>query len=200
MRAVIFDIGNVLIKWRPEAALGHLFETDQEMRDALKRIDFAAWNLEQDRGRTWEEGVAIGAETYPDDAAIFEAYAQGLAAAHREPIDGTIAILDALAAQDTPLFALTNASVETVQVVREIHGFMAHFGDVVISGEEGVVKPGPEIFDLVIRRNGLEAEDCVFVGDGPKNVAGAMAAGMQGVLFESPQKLESDLRALRVLG
>lgn len=199
MSAVIFDIGNVLIEWRPEAALGHLFATEQQMADALERIDFAGWNLEQDRGRSWAEGVAIGAEAYPEDAAVFETYAKGLADAHRAPIAGTATILYALAAQGVPVFALTNASVETVQVVREMHNFMSCFADVVISGEEGLVKPDAAIFETLINRNGLQAQDCIFVDDSPKNVAGAIAAGLKGVLFESPAKLEHDLRALGVL-
>ncbi|MDO5529175.1 MAG: HAD family phosphatase, partial [Paracoccus sp. (in: a-proteobacteria)] len=54
---VVFDLGNVLIAWRVWDALGELFESEAEMEAALEAEGFAAWNLEQDRGRRMADAV-----------------------------------------------------------------------------------------------------------------------------------------------
>jgi putative hydrolase of the HAD superfamily len=56
------------------------------------------------------------------------------------------------------------------------------FDGVVISGEVGLHKPEPEIFELGAERVGLEPADCVFVDDLRENCAGAEAVGMTAVL------------------
>jgi len=193
MKAVVFDLGNVLIRWQPEAALSHLFDSPEDMARVLAEIDFAGWNLEQDRGRSWDDGVAAGREAHPEQGHVFAAYAEGLAAAHREPISGTIALLERLHAVGTPLFAITNASERTVELVAEMHGFMPRFGDVVISGVEGVAKPDHGIFNTFLARNGYAPEDCLFIDDSPRNVEAARAVGMAAHHFTTADELERDL-------
>ena len=56
------------------------------------------------------------------------------------------------------------------------------FDGVVISGEVGLHKPQPEIFELGAERIGVRAPECVFVDDLRENCAGAEAVGMTAVL------------------
>ncbi len=70
------------------------------------------------------------------------------------------------------------------------------FDVVVQSGDEGVTKPHPRIFDIAAERLGLEPEDCVMVDDLPENIAGADAAGMHGVVYGNLRDLKKELGKL----
>ena len=65
-----------------------------------------------------------------------------------------------------------------------------------VSGDEKVIKPDPAIYRILFDRYRLQPADCVFVDDSAKNVRGAEATGMRGLLFESPDQLARDLRRL----
>ena len=69
-----------------------------------------------------------------------------------------------------------------------------------ISGAEGVRKPDPRIFRVLIDRYGLDAATTAFVDDVAENVAAAEAVGMTGVLYRDGDSLRADLRRLGLLG
>ncbi|PKW12542.1 HAD-IA family hydrolase [Saccharopolyspora spinosa] len=70
------------------------------------------------------------------------------------------------------------------------------FDAVVLSGAVGVSKPNAEIYLLAARRLGLEPGQCVFVDDLPRNVAGAVGAGMVGVHHCDVASTVTELAAL----
>lgn len=117
----------------------------------------------------------------------------------RGPIAGSVALLEALAGHGLPLYALSNWSTETFRFARERFGFLACFRAVVISGEVGLVKPEPAIFELMADRYGLPPARTLFVDDAEANVTAARGCGFDAVLFRSPAALEADLRARGLL-
>lgn len=70
------------------------------------------------------------------------------------------------------------------------------FDAVVLSGDEGIVKPHPQSFELIAERLGYEPEDCLIIDDLPENIAGADAAGMRGVVYGNLHVLQGDLRSI----
>lgn len=70
------------------------------------------------------------------------------------------------------------------------------FDVVVLSGEEGITKPHPHIFELTAERLGLEPHECIMVDDIEENCSGADAAGMKSILYESNTQVEKDLAKL----
>lgn len=189
--AMVFDLGKVVVAWDPGLAVGHLFDGPQALAAELERIDFFVWNAEQDRGRSWEAGFAAA----PDAAAerVFRAYRDNIDAAHAVPIAGTVAIIEEMHAAGRPLYALTNGPREATATMREQHGVMARFQDVVISAEERVLKPDPAIYAVLCERNGLAPGECTFVDDSETNVAGARAYGMDAIHFTGPDALRAVL-------
>ena len=71
--------------------------------------------------------------------------------------------------------------------------FMDWFDDHVISGFEGVAKPDPRIFRILLDRHGLRPEATVFIDDQPRNVAAARDLGLIALQFSSPAQLRTDL-------
>ncbi len=107
-----------------------------------------------------------------------------------------MAILDSLHRGGTPLYAITNFSREKWQETRARFAFLrTHFRDVVVSAEEGLLKPEPEIYRRCLARNGLSAGACVFIDDSAGNVAAAAALGMDAIRFTGPAALRHELSA-----
>ena len=89
---------------------------------------------------------------------------------------------------------LTNLPAEVWPDVRTAWPISAGFDGVVVSGEEGLVKPDPAIFELLISRFDLTPATSVFVDDVPANIAAARTAGLHGVVFTDAAQLRHDLR------
>ena len=195
---VVFDIGNVLVHWEPRAAL--LDAVGDEAATALltdAEFDFFARDLEADGGRAWSEILAEIDASHPHHAAAARAYVNNFHLAIAEPIAGTVEVVRELADAGVPLFALTNFSAELFEIARSLHGDVLDlFEEIVVSGEEGVTKPDPEIWEILeeVTRHRGGLSDAVFVDDSPANVMGAEQAGLDAILFTDPESLRADLR------
>ncbi len=194
---VVFDIGNVLIHWDPRVLYRTIFATEEEVSDFLTRVLPPEWNLEQDRGRAWAEAEAERIALFPDHADNIRAFRARWRETVPHAIAGTVAILDRLKSDGVPLYAITNFASDTLAEAKVIYPFLAtHFIDIVVSGDERLLKPDPAIFEVLLRRQKLAAEDCVFVDDSPKNVAAAAALGFHALHFTGPERFGEELRAL----
>jgi 2-haloacid dehalogenase len=191
--AVIFDIGNVLIRWDVRLLYRPLLPDEAAVDAFLAEIGFDAWNLELDRGADWDAAVAAHSALHPHHAELIAAFHHRWHETVAGAIDGTVAILDDLAAAGVPLYAITNFSGPKWTETRARFPFLAGFRDVVVSGHEGVIKPDPAIYRLCLARNGLDAAACVFIDDNPANVAGAAAVGLDAIRFTAPDALRADL-------
>lgn len=197
---VVFDIGNVLIHWDPRALYRKMFSSEDEVEWFLGHVCTADWNLEQDRGRSFEDAIAEATARHPGHAEAIAAYHHRWHETVIGPIEGTVAILAELKAQGTPLYAITNWHQDKFRETRARFSFLDSFRDIVVSGDERLVKPDPAIYRLLLERNGLEASSCLFIDDSPKNVAGAEAVGMKAHHFTGPETLRAELMHAGLLG
>jgi 2-haloacid dehalogenase len=192
--AVIWDLGGVLVRWRPELALAAHYGGEAAALDAMDAAGFKMWNALVDAGAPWDEIFAQVAAAQPDHAGIMHAYRDGLALAHREAIAATVAIVERLDAAGVPQYGLSNAAAESVEHCQALHPFMARFVDVAVSATEKVCKPEAAIYTRLLERNGLTASACVFIDDSAPNVAGAEAVGLRAIHFTSPEETAERLR------
>ncbi|MBL8669168.1 MAG: HAD family phosphatase [Alphaproteobacteria bacterium] len=196
-RTVVFDIGNVLISWDPRNLYRKLFADDEaRMEWFLAHVCTSDWNLEQDRGRSFEEAVALLSRQHPDLAPLISAFHERWQEMVPGAIDGSVEILEAILRIGRPTYAITNFNQDKFRETRARFPILDRFTGIVVSGDERVIKPEPAIYRLLLDRYGLAAADCVFIDDSPKNVAGARAVGMRALHFESPARLAADLRRL----
>lgn len=198
MKAVVFDIGNVLVRWDAALAFLPALGTRAAVERFLARIDFPALNLRGDAGERFADlATEIGD---PADRAAFATYLPNYARTIQDVIEGTWALIPRLQAQGLQTHAITNWSAETWPVGLATHPRLGRsLGVTIVSGQERVLKPDPRIFALLCDRTGLAAADCLFIDDSAKNVAGARAFGMAAVLFTDPGALEADLAARGLL-
>src|SRR4029079_16016925 len=108
-------------------------------------------------------------------------------------IDGTVDILRELKSRSVPVYALSNWSAETFPSCRPRFPFLDLLDCIVVSGQEGCMKPDERIFRILLDRYGLQVADTVFVDDNPKNARAASALGIHGIHFRSPDQLRSEL-------
>lgn len=193
---VVFDVGGVLLDWSPYHLYRRMLPNDQAISDFLDEVGFDAWNIAQDAGgRTWDEAVDDLASRFPHRRELITAAHHRWHDMVHGSIAGTVSIIERLSQAGTPLYAITNFSSEKYIEAFERYPFFAHFRDVVVSGDERLLKPDPAIYRALLTRNQLNAADCVFIDDNLKNVAGAEAIGMSAVHFTTPHALAASLSA-----
>ncbi|KPL83968.1 hypothetical protein SE15_01835 [Thermanaerothrix daxensis] len=197
--AIVFDFGGVLIDWNPYYLYRHFLGEDPEAtRRFLQAVNFAEWNRENDRGRTLAQGTAELANRFPEYRDLILAYDQRYLETIGGPIQPVVEILRALKEQGYPLYGLSNWPAEKFAIVRQIYPFFAWFDDLVISGEVRLIKPEHAIFELLLKRIGRPAQECVYIDDNEENIAVARGLGFRVVLFRSPEQLKKTLRRMGI--
>jgi 2-haloacid dehalogenase len=198
-RALVFDIGGVLVDWNPRYLFRPLIPGDDRvMENFLNEIEFWNWNDELYRGRPFAESVAERCARFPRYAEWIRAFDERWEDALGGPIEGSLRIVRGLREAGYPLFGLTNSSSEKFPLVRRKFPFLESFEWIMISGEFGIIKPDPRIFEMFLRRTGRKGADCLLIDDSEANVAAAMRAGWQAVPFRSADQLTADLKRLGI--
>jgi 2-haloacid dehalogenase len=197
--AVVFDIGNVLIDWDPRFLYRKLFDGDEPaMEWFLAHVCTDAWNLQMDAGKLFADAVAELAATWPDHAALIEAFDTRWVETLAKPDPEMLAIVAELRRGGTALYALTNFSAEKFALTRKMHAFFDDFAGIVVSGEERCVKPDPQIYRILVSRYSLTPARTVFVDDRPANVEAARREGFIAFLHRGAAALRDELRGLGV--
>ena len=196
---IVFDLGNVLLRWDPRFLFTQYFDDEAEMEWFLAHVCNHDWNLEQDRGRSFAEAVKRVTALYPEFAEAITAYDTRWHETLPHAIDGSVTIFEELVARDAPVYAITNWNGDKFRETKLRFPFLYNFRDIVVSGDERLLKPDPAIYRLLLGRNGLEASDCLFIDDSAANVKGAEAVGMKAHHFTSPENLRIILKNFGLL-
>jgi 2-haloacid dehalogenase len=180
---VVFDVGNVLVDWDPRYLYRKVFADRTRMDWFLSEVCHPAWNLAQDAGRPWPEAESEAIARHPDMTSEIRAYRARWHEMLAGDIPGSIAILEHLAAQRVPLYAITNFAADTFAETCERFPFFRHFQGIVVSGTEKMIKPDARIYQLLATRYDLDLSTCVFIDDSAKNCIGARTTGMHAIDF-----------------
>jgi 2-haloacid dehalogenase len=187
---VVFDLGGVLLDWNPRYLYRKLFDgNDAAMERFLADVCTMEWHHAHDLGVPPEQTVPPLAAEHPEHEEMIWAWVQRSEEMLGGPIEGTVEILRELTSQSVPCYALTNMETWTYPPRAERYEFLRWFDGTVVSGFEGVAKPDPRVFELLLDRFGLEPASTVFIDDSAANVEAARRAGLQAVQFESPEHL-----------
>ncbi|QGM47849.1 HAD family hydrolase [Methylocystis heyeri] len=192
---IIFDLGNVLLDWSPRYLYSKIFHDEAQLDWFLANVCADDWIRELDRGMPFAEGVAERSRLFPQFAGQIEAFDTRWQETLKGAIEGSVRLLEELHDAGAPIYALTNFSAEKYRETRPRYGFFSRFTGLVVSGEEGLIKPDPAIYRLLLQRFGLRAEECLFIDDRPANVVAAQELGIASVRFEDPLQLEAALRS-----
>ena len=192
--SVIFDVGKVLYRWEPELLYARRIPDDAARAAFLRDVVTTDWHFQHDAGRAFAETSAELIAQHPHHADHIAAWGPNFLDTLPGPVEGMPDLVAELAAAGVPLYAITNFSGEFWRpfVAREAALF-APFRDIVVSGDEKLIKPDPAIYRLALDRFGLRAEEALFVDDNAANVAGAQGLGIHGHLFRDAPTLRATL-------
>jgi len=196
---VLFDIGNVFVTWDPRYLYEKLIPDAEELESFLRGVVTLEWHTHHDKGLPFAEGVKNLTEKYPHYADQIAAFDTRWRETIGSTIEGSVDIVEQLAARGVPMFALTNFSAEKFPEFTEEFAFTRHFGGVVVSGEEKLVKPDPAIFQIAIERFSLVPHQTLYVDDRLENVQAAEAKKMRGHHFTDPALLKAELIELGLI-
>ena len=193
---VVFDIGNVLIRWDMHFLYESFFPSKEAAQSFIDETGLVDWNLQQDMGRDWNEAEEALIGQFPQYETEIRAFRARWHDTVPGVIAGTVLIKERLEDLGVPLYAITNFASDTFAEAQARFPTLTRFQDIVISGDEQVVKPDAAIYQRLLDRNNLTAADCLFIDDSEKNVEGARAVGMHAHHFQSPYLLSEDLKRL----
>jgi 2-haloacid dehalogenase len=199
IEAVVFDVGNVLVRWDRSLPFLDRFDSEAELERFLDEVIPLAWHAQHDAGLSAAEMVAERAERFPDYAEPIGEWFTRFNETIPGPVTGMPEIVAALAARSVPLYAITNFGADTWAGFLPEFTLASHFRDTVVSGIEKLMKPDPAIFALAARRFGHAPERMLFVDDSLANVESARACGWQAHHFVDSAGLEADLRMRKLL-
>ena len=191
---VVFDVGRVIVQWNLRYLFAKLIDDEQELDWFLANVVTEEWHFQHDAGVPLSEMVPQRKAEFPQHADLIDAYATRFLETVPGPVPGTANLIEALAAGNVPMFAITNFGSEFWQQFRPTQPVLDHFGDIVVSGDEKLAKPDPAIFHLAGRRFGRRPDQMLFVDDNTANIAAADTLGWHTHHFTDASLLEADLR------
>ncbi len=197
--AVVFDIGGVLLDWNPRYLYRELFDDESSMERFLADVCTLEWHAAHDLGVPYERSCAALAERHPEQADLIWAWGRRSEEMIGGVVAGSVEILRELLAAGVPCYALTNMEAETYPLRRDRYAFMRWFDGALVSSQEGVAKPDPEIFRRLLDRFDLTAETTLLIDDAERNVAAARALGLRAIRFRSPAQARRELEQAGLL-
>jgi 2-haloacid dehalogenase len=201
IKAIVFDLGGVLIDWNPAYVFDKLIEDEEKRNHFFKNICTPEWNEEQDAGRPIKQATEELIAEHPDWEEAIKAFYGRWTEMLSGPIKETVDILRQIKQSGHyKLYALTNWSGELFPIALELYDFLHWFDGRVVSGEEKIRKPDPVFYQLLLDRYQLKAEETLFIDDNIRNTNAAEELGIRSILFRSPQLLKEDLIKSEILG
>lgn len=182
IKNIIFDFGAVLIDWNPRYFYNDVFGDPQKADDFINNICTGTWNAQMDAGRTFADCIRELQAEHPEYAREISLYYEGWP----KMISGAIAegvemLTKIKQSGQFRLFGLTNWSAETIGYARENFKFLQYFEQIIVSGEEGMIKPEPLIYSRLLQKTGIRACESLFIDDNINNVRAARAMGIASV-------------------
>lgn len=188
---LIFDFGNVLVRWQPEVVyLPFLQNDEQRWNHFWHHICPLSWRNRSDAGEPMDALIAERQAQCPEWADAIELYRSRWDEMLTGEMPGMRDLLQRLKAEGRDLYGLSNWARETFPAARRRFGILQEIDRYVVSGFEGLVKPDPAIYRLLLRRYGLQAEHCLFIDDNPANIQAAESLGIRTILFQGCDQLK----------
>jgi 2-haloacid dehalogenase len=198
IKSVVFDLGGVLLDWDPRHLYSKLIPDPAAMTAFLSEICTPGWHLAHDLGADTQQSCRELAAAHPDRADLIMAWSERSEEMIAGQLDEAVAVLADVRSAGLQCLALSNMEPDKFLLRQARFPFFGYFDGCVISGHEGVAKPDPEIFEVLLARYDLEPAATVFIDDREANVAVAREFGIVAVHYLSASTLRDELRGLGV--
>jgi 2-haloacid dehalogenase len=185
VRAVLFDIGNVLVEWQPEQFFDRVIGKDRR-KAFFATVPILEMNDRVDAGENFQDAVAGMIAAHPDWTDELALWRDRWIEMASPAIDHSVRLLRALRLAGHPVFALSNFGNETFEIAARAYPFLTEFDRRFISAELGMSKPNTAIYEWVETECGMPQDALLFTDDWPENIFVAQERGWQTHLFVGP--------------
>ena len=189
MKNVIFDFGNVLVRWVPEKIYGEYFGSEAKAWWFLRHVADAEWRTRMDAGELTKDCVEDLTRRFPEYGEAIQLFDSRYYDMLTGEMPGMRQVISELKDKGVGVYGLTNWSMETFPEARRRMSILQMIDHYVVSAAERLVKPDRRLFQVLLGRYKLKAEDCIFVDDNEANVKAACDMGMEGILFRGADDL-----------
>lgn len=198
-KALLWDIGNVIVRWDPRTLYDKIFQEPADRDRFLMHVCSMEWHVAHDLGVPFAENGAALIARHPEYETEIRAWRERWWEMFSGVIPETEAAIEALHARGVASYGLSNISAEVIDGVKAMSPAFARLQGIIVSGDEGLVKPDPAIFRLTCERFGRSPEDFLFVDDSAPNIAAARELGFDVLHFTDPAALRPALQARGLL-
>lgn len=199
VKAVLWDIGNVIVRWNPRTLYDKFFKEPAEVDRFLSHVCTMEWHVAHDLGVTFADNRARLLPRFPEYAEAIHAWETRWWDMFSGPIPQTEAAIEALHAAGVPQYGVTNMSHEVFDGVTAMSPAFKRLQDYVVSAHDGVIKPDPAFYALACERFGLAPSEVLFFDDSEWNVRAAQAFGFDTHHFTDPAAVRPALEARGLL-
>ena len=189
----LFDLGGVFFDWDPNHFYKEIIKNKYEREYFLKNICNDAWNIEQDRGRLIKDAENELVIKHPNFKQEIIMYYKNHRKMFRGIFDESVEILKILKLKQYECYVLSNWSWETFIGMEKDFPFLKLFDDLIISGNEKMIKPNKEIYNLAISRFNLIPKETVFIDDKIENINTAQRLGFKTIHLNNPELITSEI-------
>lgn len=196
VRQVVFDVGNVIVRWSPleivRLTFGNKIEHESIAREIFQNDIWMDLNkglmTEEEAQKRYQSEMGFSPDTTNK---LFYYVKQSLI-----PLYGSHELIQRVKQAGYGVYALTDNVHEIVAFLKETQDFWPLFDGEIVSAEVGLLKPQPEIYHALLTRYDLNAAETVFLDDMPHNVKGAQDVGIAAIQFENAEQAETELKQL----
>ena len=170
VQAVVFDVGRVIVQWDLRHLFAQLIEDEAELDWFCANVVTEEWHFQHDAGRPLSEMLPERKAQFPAHVDLIDAYASRFLDTIPGMVSGTAELIERLADQEVPLFAITNFGSEFWKEFFPTQPILGHFRDIVVSGDEKLTKPDPAIYRLAAARFGFDPAGMLLIDDSAANI------------------------------
>ncbi|PHQ56611.1 MAG: HAD family hydrolase [Lutibacter sp.] len=198
---IIFDLGGVLVDWKPEYVYREVFNGNEEkVQWFLNTVCTNDWNIEQDAGRTIKEAVTIKIAEFPQYEEWIQLYYKEWHHMFSGSIEENVSLFKKIKSSGNyKVYALTNWSAETWPIALKLFPFLNDFDGVVVSGQEKTRKPFLAIYNVLLNRYNIIPENALFIDDNEENIIAAKKLKLQSVHYKNPSQLLKSVHSYQVI-
>lgn len=190
--AVVFDVGQVLLRFRPTELLQRIVPDRPDLHSQLHSVVFLSpyWVM-MDRGGVTQEEVLAAMSTGASEELL--PYIRRIMTSWNdlEEIEEGLRALRACKAHGKKVYVLSNYSREPFDHAFETHDFFRLFDGLFVSSHHLLVKPDPVIYHQAQEMFQLDPARTLFIDDNPANIEACLRAGWQGLCYNAQGKLDA---------
>lgn len=198
IKNIVFDFGGVLIDWNPVYLYGKIFDKEEDMHYFLNEICPYSWNINQDAGYPIAKATLEKQEEHPDFkdeiGMYYGRWVEMLGGTFEENTKLVKPLKDKY-----NVYGLTNWSGETLPIAIELYDFFKHLDGIVVSGDEKLIKPDPAIYNVLLNRYNIKAEESLFIDDNGDNIEAARKLGFHTIHLTDDVNLEATLKEMNII-